>query len=253
MSFGKIQTEGFTNLAVSSAAISDGSLVDRNFSDTPGISLSKLKTGPLPTNILTGTSNYVAASVTYPKLNFEKNALGVGIWLDWSPVVYLATCDINNRTQAINFPGQVISSGAYSVLCSKYLKINNLCLVNLHIAFNTSMPQSSGVISFSLPLMPLTSEGMVVGTSLAKPREYPPPESWYIGLGNNLSTCPIIWKNLLTLTSVDDMSEVDGTYSETLQSAAKTPGQSTQEDLLTVLGDLGNRAILCSIAYEVAV
>lgn len=272
LAFGKIQTQGFADLSISSTAILDGSIVDRNVSDTPGISLSKLKTGPLPSNVFTGTSNYVASSVTYPKLNFDQNILGVGIWLDWTPVVYHIPVSNPPRTATISFPGQIMPTAVYTVNSCKYLKINNLCLVNMYVSFpgspaHPSYGQQPAVISFSLPFAPLTSDGMIVGTSTIGRIDYD-PTPWYNDY--TMSTmCPIVWKNLLTFSSKDDMNFNRSAMAKdeyiTLVSAAKTPGQSTQEDLLSVLGgpsmfggfgyspSIIGQVIRVSVAYEVAV
>lgn len=246
LSFGQIVTSGFEDLSVSSAKILDGSLVDRNFSGTPGIGLTKIKTGPMPSNVQTGTANYIDGSVTYSKLNFEKNNLGVGVWLDWTPTVYFSSPSSNS------FPGSILSPSSYTVQHAKYMKINNLCLANLRIKIGNLSSTSASVLYVSPPLAPLNADGSVVGTSHIFNNDFNQTLFGPIGAIRNV---PIIIQNLIGFSGIVEIMDLnDPRFFGIVKSSP-----SNLYDLMFVAGDfvflssISNLTIMFSIAYDVAV
>jgi hypothetical protein len=159
---------------VNSDAILNSTLINEDFNSAANINLTKLGSGPLPTGIKTDTINYIDRSITQPKLNATANPEGVGVWLDYTPSLFYTKHfpgGVSYNPSGIygealvGWPGFQITTDRYSVLFSKYCRINNLCLAIVTVRILGGIITELGSISITLPFSSLTPNYQVVGTS----------------------------------------------------------------------------------------
>ena len=140
LNFGQVVTAGIANQAITSNKIATETIVDEDISMTAGISPSKLGPGTLPTDVLISTPSYINRSVTHSKLSNTVDETGVGVWLTYTPVL--------TTREDISLVGQ------YNVLYSKYMKLNNIMMVNVLVQF-TNVTEITDVVFCSLPQQPV--------------------------------------------------------------------------------------------------
>lgn len=202
LTFSQVITPGFADSSVNSDAILNSTLINEDFNAAANINLTKLGSGPLPTGIKTDTINYIDRSITQPKLNATANPEGVGVWLDYTPSLFYtkyAPGGVSyNPTgpygeQLVGWPGFQITADRYSVLFSKYCRINNLCLAIVTVRILGGIITELGNISITLPFSSLTPNYQVVGTSTVVNAD-----AGYYGSGNTYNqqyTLPVIMNN----------------------------------------------------------
>lgn len=259
LSFSQIPTSGFADGAVVSEGILNGTLVDADVNAFAAIGLTKLGTGPLPTYIKTGTPNYIDSSITVPKLNATANTEGVGVWLDYDPSVYFWSYNHTGndlfpprnlfwRIPMVPFPGLLMPKtrngvDVYILQYSKYMRINNLCLVMVKFKLNLgnvpevdSVLTRNGHLAFSLPFAPVTPNLQVVGSSIFTNRDVS---------FNQASTIPIIMSNHVAFVAKTGRSEP---YSEDIFTSNSYPDSYRLLSTFIESRDI----VSFSIAYEVA-
>lgn len=173
LTFSQVITPGFADSSVTSDAILNSTLINEDFNAAANINLTKLGSGPLPTGIKTDTINYIDRSITQPKLNATANSEGVGVWLDYTPSLFYTRYASASYTNSgglyggtvIGWPGLQIPTDRYSVLFSKYCRINNLCSVIVTVRILGGIITELGNVSITLPFSSLTPNYQVVGTS----------------------------------------------------------------------------------------
>jgi hypothetical protein len=139
----------FADNSITSAKIANGTVVNEDINEFAGIGLGKLASGALPTTITVTTENYVSNSVNISKLSNTPGAEGVGVWQNWTPTV-----------------GGITGAQWAPVYC-KYMKLNNLCTVQMIISFQ-SLSQSGGrTLTFSLPLTPVFAASLPTNAVVA--------------------------------------------------------------------------------------
>lgn len=151
LEFGLIQTSNINEGLINSAKVFDGAIFDSKVSNSAGITLTKLGAGTLPPGIKVTTANYTANSFTHSKLSNSPTSAGVGMWLPYTPTMFLVPSrnyeNVLNGDQVrprwvirwdrlnniANYP-EVASR--YTVRYAKYCRINDLCYVSVSIEYN---------------------------------------------------------------------------------------------------------------------
>lgn len=147
----------FADNTITSAKIANGTIVNEDINDSAGITLTKLGNGALPTSITVTTDNYTNRSVTIEKLSNTVGATGVGVWQTFTPVVYINGAQPNTW---------------WTPVYCKYMKLNNLCVVQFSIRLTSLTAQNNRSFKFGLPLTPIfasalgANEPIVLGTVL---------------------------------------------------------------------------------------
>lgn len=149
LSFGQIGSGSILDGAITSAKIANETIVDEDVSTVANIQPSKLGPGPLPGHVKVSTPSYIIQSVTQSKLSDNVDETGVGVWRNYTPVL-----STENGAPA----------GTYDVIYAKFMKINNLMMVNVLLKFTNATPFVN-VIYCSLPLQPMTSNLTSIGSA----------------------------------------------------------------------------------------
>lgn len=128
----------FADNSVTSAKIANNTIINEDINEFASIGLTKLATGALPTAITVTTGNYINNSVNISKLNNTPGPEGVGVWQSWTPTV------------------TGLTANQWEVVYCKYMKINNLCTVQMIIKLKNIASGSEITVtpSFSLPFTP---------------------------------------------------------------------------------------------------
>lgn len=128
----------FADNSITSAKIANGTIVNEDINEFANIGLGKLANGALPTGITVTTANYVNSSVNISKLSNTPGAEGVGVWQNWTPTV------------------TGLTSNQWNVAYCKYMRINNLCTVQMIIVLKNIASGSEINVTprFSLPFAP---------------------------------------------------------------------------------------------------
>lgn len=147
--FGQVSTDGIADGAITSDKIFDGTIVDADISLDANIDPQKIGPGALPDDVQVTTPSYTDRSVTQSKLNNTVGSNGVGVWQTYTPVL-----STENEAPA----------GTYVVLYAKYMKLNNLMMVNVQIQF-TNVAQFSNIIYCSLPQQPSCPDNTCLGSA----------------------------------------------------------------------------------------
>lgn len=140
----------FADNSITSAKIANGTIINEDINEFANIGLGKLSTGALPTGITVTTGNYVNGSVNISKLSNTPGAEGVGVWQTWTPTVTGVT-----------------SSQWVPVYC-KYMKLNNLCTVQMTIRLQNLAQDAGGRnLTFTLPIAPVFASSLGAGEAVA--------------------------------------------------------------------------------------
>lgn len=155
--FGLIETPNIGVGSITTAKVANGAIFDGKISNSAAITLTKLANGTLPPGIKVTTANYTGRSFTNSKLSNSPDSSGVGVWLSYTPILYLVPSHNYERVPNYYYPGgplyEVTNQFAvrwerldnitayptqpsrYRVEYAKYCKINNLCYVNVRIEY----------------------------------------------------------------------------------------------------------------------
>lgn len=147
----------FADNTITTAKIANGTILNEDINASAAIALTKLGTGALPTAITVTTDNYIDRSVTAVKLSNTAGATGVGVWQNFTPVVYINGAQPNTW---------------WTPLYCKYMRLNNYCTVQFAVRMTNLTAQNNRTFKFGLPLTPVFSsalgsrEPIIIGTIL---------------------------------------------------------------------------------------
>lgn len=155
--FGLIEAQNIGVGSITTAKVANGAIFDSKISNSAAITLTKLANGTLPPGIKVTTANYTNRSFTNSKLSNAPDSSGVGIWLSYTPTLYLVPAYNYERAPTYIYPGGPLYSvnnswvvrwerlnnitayaeipSRYAVRYAKYCRINNLCYAGIRIEY----------------------------------------------------------------------------------------------------------------------
>jgi hypothetical protein len=159
LSFSPLASNSISDNAITTQKISDLTILNSDISSSANIALSKLSNGTLPSYIKTVKSNYVDNSVLTSKLSSSLTAEGVGVWLDYVPIVRRIQPNVTAN------PDVLLNPSDYIIVYAKYCKINEVVLARGRVVLSGTISESNGSsIAIGLPFVPAIETLSCIGS-----------------------------------------------------------------------------------------